>query len=79
MPEPIALHMVIPDLYDTVGPYRSEGEILAGIPTGCLGTALPRVIVERRHQRLQIDEKLATGRLGERADDTNRGQGASSR
>src|SRR5580704_3819060 len=48
VPEPGALHVLIPDLGDALGPKRHEGQVLAGVPPAAL--RLTRMPDARRWQ-----------------------------
>src|SRR4030095_6651984 len=63
VPEPVPLHVVVPDLDDALGAQRDEGQVLLGVPTAALGapwgTRLghlllpgPRAPGARRHPRV---------------------------
>src|SRR5882757_5238825 len=85
VPEPDALHVLVPHLNDPLRPQRNEREILARIPPAALALARragallllcpgPRVVVEGGDQRLQLDEELLAPGQRERADDPDAGQ-----
>ena len=85
VPEAHALHVVVAHLDDPLGPQRGEREVLAGRPPAAGGVlrgagALllagprPRVLVERRDQRLQLVEQLLAPGHREGPDDPHRQQ-----
>src|ERR1700689_1260010 len=69
VPEPRAFHVVIADLEYALGPQRYERQVLVRVPPAGLGLArgalarlvpgpVPRMPVERGHQRLQFAEQF---------------------
>src|SRR5215831_10287375 len=71
MPETRAFHVVIPDFKHSFRAQRDERQILADIPPAVLGAArsasaglflgpVPRMVVERRHQRVKLSAQVAT-------------------
>lgn len=76
--ESLALHVVVPDLDHPLGPQRHEGQVLSGVPARArvlagralrrvMGSPVPRVVVERSDQRLQIGNPPPRSRRCERA------------
>src|SRR3954470_2831740 len=79
VPEPAALHVVVPDLEDPLGSQRDEGEVLAGAPPA-LGPGHPVRVGDRPvrpltprvlgkvlgDQRLQLLDELGPSLGGER-------------
>src|SRR5580658_10347123 len=85
VPEPRPFHVVVPDLQHPLRAQRDERQVLVRVPpaghgrprgplAGLVLPPVPRVLVERGDQRLQLREQRDPLLHGERADHADAGQ-----